>query len=433
MVKQIAEDLYRLYGMEHFCSKYGLTTPEGLEDFEKEYSVELAENEINDTVVTWVKTEFGRIPFFEESLGAYPIEKKGKNVKVNFDIFGVVGHILFGHLEGLSQIEKEEFVGVPFVDIYERLLFDALSETNNKFVMKPFWPDGKKFTVCLTHDVDEVRKTYQYATRSLRNFKRGEFSKAKKQIKSFVSDKRLGNNPYWTFNRLMEIEENLGVRSTFYFLQEDSEVKLSKPETWRHHGRRYRFDDVEVTKTINKLNSGGWEIGLHGSFHSYNNPKKLQMEKDELERVLGAEVCGIRQHNLNLKIPETWRHHEEIGLEYDTTLGFNDYVGFRYGTSFPFHPLDSSTKKTLSILEIPLVIEDIALFRYDNPWKECVDIINSIESLGGVLTLLWHHSVFNEREYPGWTEMYQKIIGFCKERNAWITTANELNKWWRSR
>ncbi|GAH60430.1 unnamed protein product, partial [marine sediment metagenome] len=31
---------------------------------------------------------------------------------------------------------------------------------------KTMWPDNKRFAVCLTHDVDRVKKTYQYITHS---------------------------------------------------------------------------------------------------------------------------------------------------------------------------------------------------------------------------------------------------------------------------
>ena len=155
--------------------------------------------------------------------------------------------------------------------------------------------------------------------------------------------------------------------------------------------------------------------------------------KEELEEVLEAKVYGIRQHNLNLDIPNTWKLHEKIGLEYDTTLGFNEFVGFRWGTCFPFYPLDRETAKPLSLLEIPLIIEDIALFSYNNPWEVCMDIINTVEKYNGVLTILWHHSVFNDIEYPRWREVYEKIIKVCKEKNAWVTNAYEVAKWWKKR
>ena len=289
-------------------------------------------------------------------------------------------------------------------------------------------PYGKKFVVCLTHDVDEIKKTYQYITCSLRSIRNRNFNVLKNQCISFL-EKLRGKDPYWTFEEIMNLERGLGVRSTFFFLNESANVNIFDRSTWRHYGRRYDITDKKVAEMIRTLHSEGWEIGLHGSFYSYKNIKLLKKEKEMLEKVLGAEVNGIRQHNLNLEIPHTWRIHEKLGFEYDTSLGFNHRVGFGGGTCFPFHPIDGG--RPLKLLEIPLAIEDIALFRYEKPWEMCMKMIEEVEEKGGVLTVLWHHSVFNELEFPGWADIYEKLIKICKEKGAWITTAGEIAKWWR--
>jgi peptidoglycan/xylan/chitin deacetylase (PgdA/CDA1 family) len=298
-------------------------------------------------------------------------------------------------------------------------------------VQKGFWPNNKKFALCLTHDVDELRKTYQYFTRSFRFLKKRDLSGLKNQFLS-LSHKIRRKEPYWTFEELMDLERKLGVRSTFFFLIESAKVKLFDRRTWRHCGRRYNIRDKKVVEMIRKLHSGEWEVGLHGSFYSYNDLNKLKNEKEILEEVLGSKVLGIRQHNLNLDIPSTWRIHEELGFEYDSSFGFNDRIGFRYGAYLPFYPVDEKGKM-LKLLVIPLAIEDIALFRYEDPWAECMKMIEEVERKGGVLTVLWHHSVFNELEYPGWAEMYKRIIRVCKEKNAWIATAGEIARWWNKR
>lgn len=429
----VTEQIYRTHGLNHFCIKYGFPYSDDLERFKNNFSIELVENEIQSQIVTWIKTDYGKVPIFEGLKDDTLIKEEDNKLRINFDIFNEIGHILSGHIEKLTPEEKTKIAKIPFVDIYEQILFDAISK-NRKVKTKPFWPDGKKFALCLTHDVDEIKKTYQYFTRSIQHIRRLEFSRAFHHIKSFFTDKILGNNPYWTFEEIMELEDELGVRSTFFFLQEDARVELSKPETWRHYARRYKFNDLKVIKLINKLSSGGWEIGLHGSFYSYNNKKKLTREKKDLEEALGGRIHGIRQHNLNLKIPETWQYQEEIGLEYDTTLGPKGNIGFRWGTSFPFYPLNPENGRPVSILEVPLSIMDIHLFRNKkNAWNEFLEVLKMVEKHNGLLTVLFHHTVFNDREYPGWSDMYKKIINLCKEKGAWITTASEINKWWRSR
>ena len=401
-------DSYILCGINHFIQKYGISlfTAENLD------SKNLKE-------IT-IQTEDGERTFIE-------ILKK-------------IGYALSGQLDGewkrMDKDEKEKLAKVPIVDYYEEYLISILRTTHEPSIhaaRKVFWPKDKKFAVCLTHDVDEIKKTYQYITHTLRYLRDGNLSRLKNQFLSLVKKVIKGEEPYWTFDEIMDLEQRLGVRSTFYFLIESGKVKLFDRSTWRHYGRKYDITDEKIVDLMKMLHSEGWEIGLHGSFYSYNNISKLKKEKEMLEKVLDAKVYGIRQHNLNLDIPNTWRIHEKLGFEYDTTLGFNECVGFRWGTCFPFHPFDIEVGEPMKLLEIPLVIEDIALFSYENPWDVCMDIINVVEECGGVLTLLWHHSVFNELEYPGWAEIYERIIKVCKEEGAWVTNAYEIAKWWRMR
>jgi peptidoglycan/xylan/chitin deacetylase (PgdA/CDA1 family) len=229
----------------------------------------------------------------------------------------------------------------------------------------------------------------------------------------------------------MELEEKLGVRSTFFFLKETAKVSILKPSTWSHYARKYDFREVE--EIIRKLSSRGWEVGLHGSYHSFKSEDMLKGEKKSLEKVLGKEVKGIRQHHLNLKFPDTWIYQEKAGFEYDTSLGFkgeDKKIGFRWQTCFPFYPFADGRK--LSILEIPLAIMDICITPKKD-WERCVEIVEEVEKYGGVLTLLWHHTVFNEREYPSWKRFYAELIRLAAEKGAWITSGIEIAKWWKTR
>ena len=282
--------------------------------------------------------------------------------------------------------------------------------------MEFIWPDNKSFAVCLTHDVDRVRKTYQYITKSRKGSRR-----RMRRLFEF-------RNPYWGFPTIMMIEDKFEVRSTFFFLQESKRINLLKTKEWVLSAGKYKFNDRNISEIIQILDRNGWEIGLHGSYESSKYEDLLREEKEALEHVIGAEVIGIRQHYLNLKIPQTWRIQRKVGFLYDASFGFRDRIGFRDEKYLPFHPFDNS------FLEIPLTLMDGALFsNYDSEdaiWTECLGLIETAERQKGLLTVLWHQRVFNEEEFPGWSNVYIKIVKECTERNAYFGTCKDIRDLW---
>lgn len=278
------------------------------------------------------------------------------------------------------------------------------------------WPEGRQFAVFLSHDVDRVRKTYQY-------------------LPLFILQRRLYHltsmfkktNPYWCFEKIMELEKKYDVRSTFFFLKETKKLKVFHPSTYILSLGHYDFKEPMVSQIIKKLDTNGWEIGLHGSYDSYNNKDLLVKEKKELEEVLGKPVIGIRHHYLNIEIPKTWELQKSLGFLYDSTFGFKDSIGFRDEKVLPFRPFNDH------FLVIPLIVMDgyiLSKIADDNErWRKITDLINFAKDKQGVISFLWHQRVFNEDEFPGWSKFYERIIKECKEKNAWFATGKEIYDW----
>lgn len=466
-IRHRSRNPYALYGIHHFTGKYGIPVKlngasssgvcieygarsEGI------YRINVAENEIQPRITGVVRTGGGDLPVFEipkntgddgivEGIfssggGEFPcITGTDEGTRIGIDVFKETGYALSGNMETFwkeTDSEGRPVARLPLVDMLQDLLFRSIltgcGRVQVPLVTRSFWPEGKQFAVCLTHDVDEVKKTYQWFTYPLKLLLRGNFRGLRLQFLSLLG-KIKGREPYWTFEDLISLEKELSVSSTYFFLKETARVKLLEKHTWKHHGRRYRWDDPAIREIMEVIQAEGSEIGLHGSYESYNSPSLLKREKDDLERVLQHGIQGTRQHNLRLIIPDTWRYQEMAGLLYDSTLGFHDDLGFRWGTCCPFYPLDSRSGVPSQILEIPLAIQDTVFFRQGHPLETCYEIAKNTRACHGVLTLLWHHAVFNRYEFPEATSSYRNLIEFCKERNAWVTNGAEINRWWRSR
>jgi hypothetical protein len=361
-------------------------------------------------------------------------------IYIGFDFFYHRGIILSGEHEkiwgGEWTNERCSLLKDPFIDQIDDLIFTLLKNVYQNeglfLIHKTAWPEAKPLAVCLTHDVDETRKTYQWITYPFRLLKKLDGKGIVDQIKS-LGKKIQGAEPYWTFETVLEMEKDVGAVSSFYFLQEKSPVRILDRKTWRHLGRRYDWHAPDIVRLMRSLEGQGWEVGLHGSFESFADGEKIHQEKSELEQILGETVKGIRQHNLNLAIPATWLYHERELFLYDSTLGSNKCTGFRWGTSHAFRPFFLHEKRPINVLEIPLIIEDIPFFRCPDPWRDFLLLFHKTSQYHGILTLLWHPAVLNPLEYPHWCGAYKKILEYSKEKNAWITNGREIARWWHKR
>lgn len=289
--------------------------------------------------------------------------------------------------------------------------------------LKVEYPENKKFAVCLTHDVDEIYPPLHHTILSsiycIKNF---DFNKLKHQL--FWKNKGKEFSPYRNFKEIMDLEEKYNAKSSFYFLATDKDI------------RRFRYNIEDLENELGSIVDKGWEVGLHGGYYAYNDLEEIKKEKERLEKVLGKEVIGYRNHYLRFKVPDTWKLLSEAGFKYDTTFGYDTMVGFRNGLCHPFKPFDLNSDDEIDILEIPLVIMDVALFgsvkSSNETWNTTKKLIDTVERYNGVLTLLWHNNVFNCPFREKWDVLYEKILRYCRDKNAWMTSGEDVLGWWRT-
>ncbi|MFB6164388.1 MAG: polysaccharide deacetylase family protein [Haloarculaceae archaeon] len=273
------------------------------------------------------------------------------------------------------------------------------------------------FALCLTHDVDRPYKTpfhaayYALADRDPRH------------LRALAEDV----NPYWQFETVTALEDDLGVRSAWYF--------LSEPPLWRRSLRealsfdalvqefgRYDVRDPPIADAMADLADGGWEVGLHGSYHAGSDRERLRTERDRIETVLDGPVRGGRQHYLNHDGARTWIHYQALGLEYDASLGSSTDAGFEhgYGVRRPFD--DDFVVFPLTLMEqhLPDPGED-----FDAAWAVCEDLLAEAADNDAVMTTLFHPRFFSERDFPGYRRLYERLIREANARGAWVGAPGE--------
>jgi peptidoglycan/xylan/chitin deacetylase (PgdA/CDA1 family) len=322
---------------------------------------------------------------------------------------------------------REDEYDSEITDIHQRNLslyspfpceFPLLSEyllKNNKICIT--YPENKKFAVCLTHDIDElyIRKKYIWK----------QIIKDSAQIKfkqlplnfSILANKKL--NPFYNIDNILEIENQLHVNSTFFFLA------LTKGE------QDYNYNSHEVRSLFQSIKQNKSEIGLHAGHEAYFNYNKLSEEKKRLEDFSGIQINGLRNHFLKFRNPDSWEISSKSGFKYDTTYGYHNTIGFRNGLCYPFNPYNLKKNNYIDIVEFPLTIMDCVFDRHfhldiNNSFKTIKKIIDIVKQFNGVLTLLWHNTYF-VGEYKN---LYKLIIEYCKTENAWLTSCENIYSWW---
>jgi peptidoglycan/xylan/chitin deacetylase (PgdA/CDA1 family) len=191
----------------------------------------------------------------------------------------------------------------------------------------------------------------------------------------------------------------------------------------------YSIEDLDIE--LKQILDMGCEVGLHGDREAYCNLEEIIAKKKKLEKILGKKIIGYRNHCLKFNVPDTWELLRKAGFKYDTTFGYADCVGFRNGMCHPYKPFNLNSNNDVDIIEIPLIVMDNTLFDYMNldlngAWKIIKILIDTVEKLNGVITILWHNTYMNGEKL----RLYEKILKYCYEKNAWLTSGEEIWKWW---
>ena len=123
--------------------------------------------------------------------------------------------------------------------------------------------------------------------------------------------------------------------------------------------------------------------------------------------------------------------HAAAGFKYDSTLGFNDNVGFRFGTCYPWRLYDLKREEDLPVIEIPLIVQDGAMLNpakglrldEDTAFRYVIQMTEEVEKVGGVLTLLWHP---NWIIIPHWWNLYLRTLEYLQQKDAWFGSVREV-------
>ncbi len=192
---------------------------------------------------------------------------------------------------------------------------------------------------------------------------------------------------YCNIAEVVRIEEELDVRSTFFF---------------RPYYETGSLEDY--AEIISELVSGGWEVGLH-----VNDWRDVTRELKMLQAITPHTICGTRCHYLKYDI-EMYSVLKKMGIKYDSSI----MVG-------KIKPCinDTKTMNCEGITIFPITIAECYLFAYQNTnegnivtkFKESLEMT---KEKGNIMTAVWHDSSL--KMYGG--RMYQKVLEYLVSQDT---------------
>jgi hypothetical protein len=398
-----------------------------------------------------------RIPLYGEGVtfrdGAADLVEEGSHLSVVIHgdrgerWFARVGYDLCGEIRTLlTDGQPASHAGTPTLELHVAILRDLIVASGAPLIEIPPVPKGYSFLACLTHDVDHpsqrlhrfdhtmVGFLYRATLGSFLNLFRGRLD-GRGLWRNLAAAAKLPlvylgvvADPWSEFDRYAKIEN--GLASTFFVIPFRGVAGVARDGRTQSR-RASAYGAADISSQIRTLAAKGCEIGTHG-IDAWRDTSRGRAEFAEVGRIAGREVRGIRMHWLYFD-EHSPSILEQAGAEYDSTVGYNETIGYRAGTTQVYRPLDAER-----LLELPLHVMDTALFypsylnlSGDEARARCAGILENAARWGGCVTVNWHdRSIAPERL---WDDFYLRVISDLKAKEPWFATASQAVAWFRKR
>lgn len=330
-------------------------------------------------------------------------------------------------------------LGVPqdVVDRYLHRLIERLNALNTEACVAVWpaaeWPEGAEYAVVLSHDVDFLPSGFvdnvaQGAKTLLRHLLRQrDPTDAALAAVGLTRALVRGRDPYGCVPEIICEEQRRGVRASF-------QVAVAH----RHpNDVTYRIDDDRIRDYLRAIPDAGFDLCLHGSYRSTENPTWYIQEAALLGERL-ARPLGSRQHFLSFDYETLFEAQEQAGIQYDMSVGFPDRTGPRAGFSFPYFPYCLNEDRPFDVLEIGLSLMDVTLRSYMGlkrtaAWRVVEGTLADLRRKSGCVSVVWHPIVFGGARDPGYDRLFWDLVDRVRATGGVATDGRTINAYWRQR
>jgi hypothetical protein len=296
------------------------------------------------------------------------------------------------------------------------------------------WPGGRRWAAAFTHDLDVVALWPAFTLLRLAELARKkQLRRAARVIAAALA--AMVRRPVWSAAReVLDVEGRHGVRSTWFILCGTPTAK-----TARAGDLTYRPEGAGARRILDAVAGAGHELGLHGSFETMDRGAAFAEQRTRLERIVGRDVAGVRQHYLRTRHGTTERDMAGAGFRYDSTWGFADRNGFRLGVADVVPAWDAVTGRPLGLEAVPFTWMDRSLSKYravEEPERwidEALSLAARCEAVGGLWVGIWHPNLSPPLGYPDAPRAFARLVREMAARTPWLCAMGEAVAWRRAR
>jgi hypothetical protein len=183
---------------------------------------------------------------------------------------------------------------------------------------------------------------------------------------------------------------------------------------------RYDLGMPAYQAYLRRWQAAGFQIGLHPSYLSSEEPDRFAAERD-----LVAQVCGpvtrSRQHYLRYALPSTFRALHAAGITHDYTLCGHEELGSRTGIALPYDWYDLAAEAPTRLRLVPAVAMDRTLQQYlalspAAAFGRVSALIDTLRAEGGHFVLILHNETFSDAgEWAGWLRWIQATLSHLRQ------------------
>jgi hypothetical protein len=335
---------------------------------------------------------------------------------VHFDLFAAIFFLLSRYEEYLphekdrfglfahqnSVAYKEGFLHQPLINIW---LQDLKKIIEGKFNIRI--PENK-FSFLPTYDID-IAWSYKYRGYKLhianiiRSLVKGDWSSTHARIKTAKGKQ---HDPYDAYEWMDRLHQKFNLNPIYFFLVAETKGKYDK---------NTNINNLQFQQLI-KTTAAQYATGIHPSWYSGDHPVQLPKEKSWLESILKKEVTFSRQHYLRFRLPHTFQHLLNIGINEEYSMGYGSINGFRASIASSFYWYNLEKEKQTPLLIHPFCFMDANSFHEQKfsakqALEELLQYYQSIKSIEGTMITIWHNNFLGTMpELEGWRDTYEEFI-----------------------